>query len=141
MTTQRAIHILLLAFLLLLIGAVIYYFFRLPILAFVILHICQQELPVCDTENPLMYFFVFCLPDALWYMSLLLLQTFFLNKGGWLNRILFYMAVSLPFIMETAQYFDLVSGIFDWYDILAYCLTLILFLCLRKTYLYLHCKS
>ena len=142
MTNQGAIHISLLALLLLLIGAVIYNFFRQPILVFSLLNICQHEIHICNTENPLMYFFVFCLPDALWYMSLLLVQTFFLKEKGWLNRLLVGIAVSLPFLWEAGQYFGCVSGTFDWFDIITYCLTLIIFLlCVRKNLLLLPCKQ
>ena len=121
--------------LLLLIGVGIYFFFRTPIIAFSKLHIASGEYIVSNTNNPLVYFMVFCLPDALWYMSLLLVQTFFIEEKGWLNRLLVGIAVSLPFLLETGQYFGCVSGTFDWFDIITYCLTLIIFLlCSRKVF-------
>ena len=121
--------------LLLLIGVGIYFFFRTPIIAFSKLHIASGEYIVSNTNNPLVYFMVFCLPDALWYMSLLLVQIFFLKEKGWLNRLLVGIAVSLPFLLETGQYFGCVSGTFDWFDIITYCLTLIIFLlCSRKVF-------
>ena len=91
--------------LLLLIGVGIYFFFRTPIIAFSKLHIDSGEYIACNTNNPLVYFMVFCLPDALWYMSLLLVQTFFIEEKGWLNRFLVGVAISLPFLLETGQYF------------------------------------
>ncbi len=133
MTNHRAMHILFWAFTLLVIGIGIYFFFRPPIIALAKLHIAQYEYTICNTRNPFIYFFVYCLPDALWYMSLLLVQTLFFERKGWLNRILIGTAISLPFLLETGQYLGFISGTFDGYDILTYSLTLILFLCLRKT--------
>ena len=132
MTNHRAIYIVLGAVLLLLIGTGIYFFFRSPIIAFKLFHITPNEYISCNTNKPFTYFIVYCLPDALWYMSLLLVQTFFLKETGWLNRLLVGIAFSLPFLLEIGQYLGLISGTFDWLDIITYCITLILFLCLRK---------
>ena len=142
MTNQRNAYILAVALLLILIGTGIYYYFRTPIIAFSKLHLDSGEYIACNTSNPLVYFMVYCLPDALWYMSLLLVQTFFLEEKGWLNRLLVGIAVSLPFLLEAGQYFGCVSGTFDWFDIITYCLTLIIFLlCSRKIFLLLHSKQ
>jgi hypothetical protein len=140
MINQRAIYILLGALLLLLIGAGIYYFFRSPIIAFTLFNIAPDKYIASNTNNPFIYFMVFCLPDALWYMSLLLIQTFFLKEKGWSNRVLVGIAISLPFLLEIGQNFGVIPGIFDWFDIITYCITLILFLCLRKTSLFSPCK-
>ena len=128
----RASIILFLAIVLLLIGTGIYYFFRTPIIAFTKLNITQGEIQTINKDNLFIYFLVYCLPDALWYMSLLLVQTFFLKETGWLNRLLVGIAFSLPFLLEIGQYLGLISGTIDWLDIITYCITLILFLCLRK---------
>lgn len=141
MTTKRIIYLFPWSLLLLLIGAGIYFFFRTPIIAFTLFNIAPSEYMTSNTNNPFVYFMVFCLPDALWYMSLLLTQTLFFKEKGRLNRVLIGVAISLPFLLETGQYFGLVSGTFDWFDILTYCSTLILFLCLRKTSLLSVCKS
>ena len=132
MTNRETIYIVLGAILLLLIGTGIYFFFREPIIAFKLLHVTHNEYIACNTNNPFIYILVFCLPDALWYMSLLLVQTLFLKEKGEPNRILVGVAICLPFLLETGQYLGFISGTFDWYDILTYCITLILFLCLRK---------
>ena len=116
---------------LLMIGTGIYFIFRTPIRVFEMLGITQYQIVVLKTQNPFNYFLVYCFSDALWYMSLLLLQTYFLIGKGFLNRLL----IILPFLLEVFQYFDIMSGTFDWYDILTYCLTLILFLCLKKLFL------
>lgn len=115
--------------------------FHEPILAFKFAEISQYQIVKLDTKNPFNYFLVYCLPDALWYMSLLLLQTYFLVGKGLLNRLLIIIAIILPFLLEIFQYFEIISGTFDWYDILTYCLTLIFYLlCLKKLFLPLYYK-
>lgn len=126
---------------LLIIGAGVYFIFRTPIRIFEMLGITQYQIVVLETQNSFNYFLVYCSSDALWYMSLLLLQTFFLAGKGFVNRLLIIIAILLPFLLEMFQYFNIMCGTFDWYDILTYCLTLILFLCLKKLFLPLHYKS
>lgn len=127
---------------LLIIGAGVYFIFRTPIRIFEMLGITQYQIVVLETQNPFNYFLVYCLPDALWYMSLLLLQTFFLAGKGLLNRLLIIIAIILPFLLEIFQYLEIISGTFDWYDILTYCLTLIFYLlCLKRLFLPLYYKS
>lgn len=132
-TNKRVMFVFIGALLLLSAGTGIYYFLRTPIIAFSLFHIAPSEYMTCNTNNPCIYFLVFCLPDALWYMSLLLTQTLFVKEKGWLNRMLIGVAISLPFLLEIGQYFGFMSGTFDWCDIITYCFTLIIFLCLRKT--------
>lgn len=120
---------------LLIIGAGVYFIFRTPIRIFEMLGITQYQIVVLETQNSFNYFLVYCSSDALWYMSLLLLQTFFLAGKGFVNRLLIVIAIILPFLLEMFQYFNIMCGTFDWYDILTYCLTLILFLCLKKLFL------
>ena len=136
MSQRATIVILIIAIVCLLLGTGIYYFFRTPVVAFAKLHITQVEIiQTINKDNLFLYFLIYCLPDALWYMSLLLVQIFFLKEKGWLNRLLVGIAVSLPFLLETGQYFGCVSGTFDWFDIITYCLTLIIFLlCSRKVF-------
>ena len=126
---------------LLIIGAGVYFIFRTPIRIFEMLGITQYQIVVLETQNSFNYFLVYCSSDALWYMSLLLLQTFFLAGKGFVNRLLIVIAIILTFLLEMFQYFNIMCGTFDWYDILTYCLTLILFLCLKKLFLPLHYKS
>lgn len=130
---KRASNVPFLTIICLLVGTGIYYFFRTPIIAFAKFHITQVEMQTINKDNPIIYFLIYCLPDALWYLSLLLVQSLFFEEKGWLNRILVGTAISLPFLLEIGQYFGLMSGTFDWCDIITYCLTLIIFLCLRKT--------
>lgn len=142
MRQGHRVLVIILAIISLLLGIGIYYFFRTPIIAFAKLHITQVEIQTINKDNPIIYFLIYCLPDALWYMSLLLVQSLFFEEKGWLNRLLVGTAISLPFLLEIGQYFELISGTFDWYDILTYCITLLIFtICQRKTSLSLLSKQ
>lgn len=133
--------ILTISFILLLLGTGIYFTFRTPIRIFEMLGITQYQIVVLECQNPFNYFLVYCSSDALWYMSLLLLQTYFFTRKGLLNRLLIVIAIILPFLLEVFQYFDIMYGTFDWYDILTYCLTLIFYLlCLKNYFLPLYYK-
>lgn len=138
--TRRVSFLIIFVVACLLLGTGIYYLFRTPIIAFAKLHITQVDIQIVNKDNPFIYFLIYCLPDALWYMSLLLVQTLFFKEKGWLNRLLVGTAISLSFLLETGQYFGFISGTFDLYDILTYCITLILFICLRKISLLSHSK-
>ena len=127
MTYRRAICTILSAILLILAGTGIYYFFRSPIRVFSIFDIAPRGYIISTADNALFNWAVYCLPDALWYMSLLLIQTLFWNERGWLNRLLIGLAISLPFLLEAGQYFGMLAGTFDRLDICTYCFTLILF--------------
>ena len=139
---SKVIIVVVIATLLLLVGLGIYIFFRKPIIFFEVIG-CKSMVPVVylNVRNPLIYFLLFCVPDALWYMSLLLLQTLFYSEKGRLSNLLRNCAMVLPFLLEVLQCFGIILGTFDWYDILTYCLTLILFLCLKKLFLPLYYKS
>lgn len=127
---------------LLLIGTGIYFIFRTPIRVFEMIGMSQYKIVTLDTQNPFNYFLIYCLPDALWYMALLLPQIFFFLGKGLFNRLFVVMAIILPFLLEILQHFNIIIGTFDWYDILTYCSTLVLYLlCVKKLFLPLHCKS
>jgi hypothetical protein len=83
------------------------------------------------TGNGLIYFLVFCLPDALWYMALLLSQKPFYDRGT-AHKWLFYMAVALPFVFELLQYFHVIPGTPDLFDLVTFLFTLLLFLVIWK---------
>lgn len=86
--------------------------------------------------NPLIYFFLFCLPDVLWYLALLLLQLAFFEKDNLVSKIFLIGVIVLPFAMEFLQKFRLLSGTFDVLDILFYSLFLILFLWIERKKLF-----
>ncbi len=82
--------------------------------------------------NVLLYFLLFCFPDMLWYMALLLFQKQFYNVDSMFSKILFYLSILLPFILEFMQYFRVIPGTFDIADIGCYLLTLLIFLILWR---------
>lgn len=133
MTTQK-IYISFLSLLFLLLGACIYIFFRQDTY-FV------QQLPFefdlqFHPTTYIEYFLVYCLPDGLWYASLLLMQTILLSNTL-LSKIILIMAVLCPFILELGQFAGILYGTYDTFDILTYfTVLLILYLCYRK-----HLKS
>jgi hypothetical protein len=91
--------------------------------------------------NFLTYFLIFCLPDVLWYIALLLVQMPFYNRDT-VNKILFHFAALLPFIFEFLQYFKVLPGTFDIVDVIFYLLTLFIFLIVWKKKLLISlCKS
>jgi hypothetical protein len=137
---RRSIILLGISLLPLFVGTGIYFIFRTPIKAFEILDIVRPKVIQIDQQNPLLCFLIYSFPDALWYMSLLLTQIFFIGLGGFINRFFIAIAFLLPFFLEFAQHFNVIHGTFDWYDILAYCLIIILFLCIKKILLQLYCN-
>lgn len=125
--------------LLLIVGAGIYFYYRIPIFVFQELNIPQEYRFHLNTHNPLVYFTIFCLPDALWYISLLLIETIFLPLMSIFSKLSFIIALSLPFILEILQYFSIISGTFDVCDIRTYCLTFIIYLlCIKRKLSLLH---
>ena len=121
---------------LLFLGACIYLFFRQDVIFISwiesgILNRIQIRI-LENWNNYFTYILLYCIPDALWYAALLILQMPFYNLGI-LNKIFVYVCIILPFIMEALQYIRLLPGTFDWLDILTYCLTFIIItLCKRK---------
>ena len=82
--------------------------------------------------NIVLYFLLFCLPDMVWYMALLLFQKQFYNAGSAFSKMLFCLSALLPFVLEFMQYLGVLSGTFDIADICFYLLTLLIFLTLWK---------
>lgn len=123
------------AFALLLVGAIIYLLFRQDVIfvSWIDADILQRlRIEMSDNHNGIFtYIFLYCLPDALWYAALLVLQKPFV-RYGLLSKILFCICVILPFTMEILQYFGLWPGTFDWFDILTYLTTLIILLLCEK---------
>ena len=75
---------------------------------------------------------IFCLPDALWYMALLVFQLGLCSEG-FLAKIVFGASIALPFVLEVSQKYGVMPGTFDWFDILIYLLTFAIFvLCQQK---------
>lgn len=82
--------------------------------------------------NIFAYMALFSLPDALWYMALLVFQLGLCSEGL-LAKIVFGASIALPFVLEVLQKYGVMPGTFDWLDILIYSLTFTIFvLCQQK---------
>lgn len=118
----------------LLIGGLIYLIFRQDILALQYIKDCEWLKSIrveIHSNSFFINWIIYSLPDALWYYSLLSFMIAFYDKTI-INRILFIIAVLLPFIWESLQYFRVLSGTYDNIDITFYIITLIIFLCFQK---------
>ena len=128
-----------LSFCLLLIGVIIYAVFRQEVLFLsnVRLSILEKIKIEIDYSNChwLIYFIVYCLPDALWYAALLNIQIE-LYDGERLNIVLFIFTIMLPFVYEILQKVGSIQGTFDWLDILTYFFTLIIIVICQKKHFY-----
>lgn len=116
-------------------GGLIYVFFRQDIMAFRCLS--PQMLDTIKWKvnlngNGFGYYFLFCVPDALWYSALLLLQLQYVRKNI-ISQVLTWISIMLPFLLEVLQYYGVCRGTFDIYDILSYLIVLILILWIQKT--------
>lgn len=131
------------AFVMVLIGTLIYVFFRRNIL-FVEWFVGEHHGKFCswaveNADNRLVHFFVYCLPDALWYAALLVIQ-YPLSRIGGINRMIYCLCAVMPFVLELAQGLRLMPGTFDMADMLTYILTYYtIILCLKRKSLQ-HCK-
>lgn len=126
------------SFLLLLVGASIYATCRQEVLfltSFDTEWLARIKIEVDYAEcNMLTRWIIFCLPDALWYAALLTIQLA-LCDGGFVGRSLLGLSIALPFAFESMQWLGLMSGTFDWLDVITYLLTLTIFiLCQRKQF-------
>lgn len=75
--------------------------------------------------SPVLYFIVYCLPDGLWYASLLLLLKA-LSSYDLFSFATYVLGVASPFILEILQYARIIPGTFDLFDIITYVITLII---------------
>jgi len=116
-------------------GAAMYALCRIDIVFIQFLGLDSLPHLSLNIRNPLVYWLVYCLPDGLWYLALLLVQYRMFRKDSFLSRCCLYMAALLPFVIEGLQALHWISGTFDWWDIATYLFTLILFvLCVRKDF-------
>lgn len=108
-------------------GGMIYLFFRPEIIAFkdILPYTKHMWLNVRNT-NYFVYFFLYCLPDALWYWALIHLQLAYIQRYRLHNKWIAIVSVLLPFALEIMQYIGLCRGTFDWCDIFTY-LTVLIF--------------
>lgn len=91
-------------------------------------------------QNKIGEWLIYCLPDGLWYMSLLLTMSILCRWYKTMSDYSFWpilmmtVAILLPFLLEIAQEIHLIAGTFDWMDIFTYLLTLISFLVCTRNY-------
>lgn len=120
----------------LVIGCLIYLLFRQDILAMYWFGnpkwIESLRINIEYDGNLLTYCLLYCLSDALWYFSLLLLQFLFYDKNIILCRVLLILTIAMPFILEALQYFHIICGTFDILDVLFYSTTLLIVLKIEK---------
>lgn len=118
-------------------GGLIYLFFREEVIFVSCVGSCfPAELPNYNdliSQDIFGYIFLYLLPDALWYSSLLLVDLL-LRSDSWYSKVVTIVTMALPFIFELLQNVEIVHGTFDWFDILTYLLTLIIFLLCTKNF-------
>ena len=123
---------------LLIIGLCIYILFRQNVL-FIEFLFGVKDGVFChaDLISPLPYFIVYCLPDGLWYLALLLTNDLIGNllhsQNDRFSLIIDTLTMSAPFLMEIGQATGYLTGTFDICDIMTYLFTLITYtLWIRK---------
>jgi hypothetical protein len=134
---MNKLRCILIGFSLLLIGCGIYAVFKQNIFFLqrfqhsLILQLIKIELPYND--NPFRYFFLYIIPDVLWYSALLFIMIGLHQTGINISRIILLIAIFSPFALEALQYYHCIAGTFDILDILTYLLTILIFvLWIRK---------
>ena len=136
MSVRRNIVI---AFIFILVGSLVYVLFRQNIILFNLIGTEDfwNSIRIAPPKNDvfLQYFFLYCLSDVLWYSALLILAATFYVRESRFSKFLLAIMILMPFLFEILQFVGMFPGTFDWYDILFYCLTLIIFvlLLIRKS--------
>ena len=136
---RHILFIYVIAFIMLAMGGSIYLLFRNEVIFtswvsdFFAANITKYD-HIINPESFIGGIFLYSLADALWYGSLLLFELP-LRSDNWYSRMMTIAVVILPFLLELLQFLGIISGVFDWNDILIYLLTLItISLCVRKLY-------
>ncbi len=121
----------------LLLGAMIYLLFRENIIFINLLklnHVCHRH---SLDESAFAYWFIYCFPDALWYISLILFQVVLSRYCESRCHVVWGITLALPFLLEFLQYLGIMQGTFDWWDVMTYLVIIILLLCLKIFFLFL----
>ncbi len=120
-----------LAILALALGSINYYLFSPGIFLFKILPIPSERywyIPNSFARHFMTgYFSDICWCTALYLATAVLTELKYLHLSGKIIILL------LPFIIEALQYFHLIPGTFDWFDLLTYGIILMVFMKLFKT--------
>lgn len=138
MVMQSRKYILLLALVMLCFGGVIYLFFRDEVIFTSWLYDSFSINPpkfhnAINTDTVFGYIFLYSLADALWYGSLLLVESQ-LRSNTWYSKAVTVATMALPFAFEFLQLGGIMPGTFDWVDVLIYLLTLITFILCRRNF-------
>ena len=133
-STMRSLKTYVIAFACLVVGALLYALCRTDIWFVDSMHLNKIGAWHLPTDTVWGYWLVYCLPDGLWYLALLLVQQQMVYAKSVVSRAIFAAAIALPFVLEGLQAARLIPGTFDYMDILTYLLTLILFICLKKLF-------
>lgn len=124
----------LIAFILILVGSLVYVLFRQNLILFNLIGYedfwASIRVEPKKNDGFLQYFFLYCLSDVLWYSALLILASTFYVRENYFSKFLLAIMILMPFLFEILQLVGMFPGTFDWYDILFYCLTLIIFVLL-----------
>lgn len=115
-----------LAAFLLLLGSINYLLFQPRILFFDLIHISREK-PIYIANANIRHFLSGHFSDMAWCCSLYLI-TVVLTELKHLHLFSKWLILLLPFIIETAQYFGIINGTFDGYDLLSYLMILIFFM-------------
>lgn len=117
-------------------GCFIYLFFRRDIIGLELFPIDAPSLVIEIKHNIVTDIIIYNLPDALWFFSLLLFQVQFYKKSNLLSRIVLYVSITLPFIWEIMQAYNIIRGTFDIFDIIIYSLVLIIIMVWKRKKLF-----
>lgn len=108
----------------LLAGTINYYLFRPDIILFD--HLVTRKTPLQLQSRLLQRFFSGYFSDIAWCLGLCA-SVLLLDRRGYLDSTGKLLILTTPFLIESAQYFKLAPGTFDWYDIAVYTTIEILF--------------
>lgn len=112
------------ALLILTAGLINYFFFRPGIALFRSLGITR--IPLSLHNKTLQLFFSAYFSDIAWCLSLCII-TELMSQLKLLNTFGKILILLLPFAIETAQYFKIIPGTFDWYDTGIYATIVLIF--------------
>lgn len=137
---RNRVNIAILAFIMLVLGSLIYIFFREEVI-FTSWITNRVDIPnyghLINGDTIIGHIFLYSLADALWYGALLFMDLLLRSDTPY-SRAITYLTMALPFIWEFSQLLDILPGTFDWTDILIYLLTLIIFTLWSRKFYYKH---
>jgi biopolymer transport protein ExbD len=122
---RKSSYLLVLAFIALAAGVVNYFLFNPHIVLFHWLGVSRAQ-PVSISHSAWGSFFRGHFSDTSWCTALCLV-TNFLSLNKYISPRDVFVLLSLPFLSETGQFFAIVPGTFDWFDLLTYTLVITIY--------------